>query len=99
MPARNVTGTNTAQSTSMMEMIGRVTSAIAACAAARESRPSSIFRSIFSTTTMASSTTIPVASTSPNSVSALIENPSSNSAASVPTIATGTATSGTTLAR
>ena len=54
---------------------------------------------MFSTTTMASSTTIPVASTKPNSVRELIVNPASSNAASVPTMATGTATSGMTLAR
>ena len=42
---------------------------------------------------------MPVASTRPNNVSELIENPSSSRIASVPMIATGTATSGTTLAR
>ncbi len=80
-------------------MIGRVTSAIAACAAARGASPPSTFRSMFSTTTIASSTTMPVASTRPNSVNELIEKPNSSNTASVPMIATGTATSGTTLAR
>ena len=37
-----------------------------------------MFRSTFSTTTMASSTTMPMASTSPKSERALIENPSSS---------------------
>ena len=35
MPLRNATGMNTEHSTSMMEMMGVVTSAIAACAASR----------------------------------------------------------------
>ena len=35
-----------------------------------------MLRSTFSTTTMASSTTMPMASTSPNRLSALIEKPS-----------------------
>src|SRR6267142_2341979 len=90
---------NTAHSTSAMEMMGRVTSPMAACAAACGFKPCSILRSMFSTTTMASSTTIPVASTKPNKVSELIEKPASSSTASVPTIATGTATNGMTLAR
>ena len=90
---------NTAHNTSMMEMIGRVTSAIAACAAARGFNPSSILRSMFSTTTMASSTTMPVASTRPNKVRELMEKPASKSTAMVPMIATGTATRGMTLAR
>ena len=80
-------------------MMGRVTSPMAACAAACGFKPSSILRSMFSTTTMASSTTMPVASTRPNRVSELIEKPASSSAASVPMMATGTATSGMTLAR
>ena len=53
-----------------------------------------MLRSTFSTTTMASSTTMPIASTSPNSDSVLIEKPNASSTANVPTIDTGTATSG-----
>ena len=56
-------------------------------------------RSTFSTTTMASSTTIPIASTRPNSDSTLIEKPKPSSTANVPMIETGTATSGMTEAR
>ena len=58
-----------------------------------------MFRSTFSTTTIASSTTMPMASTSPNSVSVLIENPKPSRTAKVPMIDTGTATSGMTDAR
>src|ERR1700719_3760333 len=90
---------NTEHSTSAMEMMGRVTSPMAACAAACGFKPCSILRSMFSTTTMASSTTIPVASTKPNKVSELMVNPASSGAASVPTMSTGAATSGITLAR
>ena len=53
-----------------------------------------MLRSTFSTTTMASSTTMPMASTSPNSDSALIEKPNASMKAKVPTIETGTASSG-----
>ena len=42
-------------------------------AAASGVSPSSMFRSTFSTTTMASSTTMPMASTRPNNVRVLIE--------------------------
>ncbi|MNN16944.1 hypothetical protein D3C81_1301030 [compost metagenome] len=56
--------------------------------------PSSMLRSTFSTTTIASSTTIPMASTSPNSDSALIEKPNACISPKVPTIDTGTASSG-----
>ena len=48
---------------------------------------------------MASSTTMPMASTSPNSVRLLSENPSAAMTANVPTTATGTATSGMSAAR
>ena len=53
-----------------------------------------MLRSTFSTTTIASSTTMPIASTRPNSVSALIEKPNSCITAKVPTTDTGTASSG-----
>ena len=53
-----------------------------------------MFRSTFSTTTMASSTTMPMASTRPNSDSVLMEKPNASSTANVPMIDTGTATSG-----
>ncbi len=53
-----------------------------------------MFRSTFSTTTMASSTTMPIASTSPNSDRVLIENPKPSITAKVPTREIGTATSG-----
>ena len=58
-----------------------------------------MLRSTFSTTTMASSTTMPIDSTRPNSVSVLIEKPSASSTAKVPTTDTGTASSGMTEAR
>ncbi len=53
-----------------------------------------MLRSTFSTTTIASSTTMPMASTSPKSDSALIEKPSRCSTAKVPITDTGTASSG-----
>ena len=53
-----------------------------------------MLRSTFSTTTMASSTTIPMASTSPNRLSALIEKPNTYITANVPMIETGTDSSG-----
>jgi hypothetical protein len=49
-----------------------------------------MMRSTFSTTTMASSTTIPITSTMPNMVSTLIEKPSASSVAKVPSSAIGT---------
>ena len=56
-----------------MAMIGRETSCIALTVASCALRPRSMLRSAFSTTTIASSTTMPIASTRPNSVSVLIE--------------------------
>ena len=53
-----------------------------------------MLRSTFSTTTIASSTTMPIASTRPNSDSALMEKPNASISPNVPTIDTGTAISG-----
>src|SRR5580704_15455646 len=52
-----------------------------------------------STTTMASSTTNPIASTRPNSESVLMENPSKGNNANVPISDTGTASNGINAAR
>ncbi|KWV86457.1 hypothetical protein PFLmoz3_03890 [Pseudomonas fluorescens] len=58
-------------------------------------RPSvAMMRSTFSTTTMASSTRMPIANTMPNMVSTLIEKPSSNMVAKVPISAIGTTSVG-----
>ena len=54
---------------------------------------------MFSTTTMASSTAIPTASTRPNSVRLLIENPNAPITAKVPIKAIGMATMGMMAAR
>ena len=56
-------------------------------------------RSMFSTTTMASSTTMPMASTRPNSVRLLRLKPIAAMTAKVPMMATGTAISGMIVAR
>jgi hypothetical protein len=66
MPGMNATGTNTDNRTSVMASIGPVISAIAFLQASGmdSSGSSSITRSMFSTTTMASSTTMPMARTS-----------------------------------
>src|ERR1051325_10971218 len=90
----NAVGTNTAHSTSAVATIGLVTSLMARLAASTGDKPSAILRSTFSTTTMASSTTIPMASTKPNSERLLIEKPSASMTANVPTSDTGTAASG-----
>ncbi len=56
-------------------------------------------RSTFSTTTMASSTNRPMASTMANMVSMLMENPNNPSTAKVPRMTTGTARVGISVAR
>ena len=71
----NADGTNTAQSTSAIETSAAPTSSIVLRAASRGVRPASILRSTFSTTTIASSTTMPIASTRPNSDRLLSEKP------------------------
>jgi hypothetical protein len=67
------TGTNTDKRTRVMAMIGAVISAIAFLVASLTGRPgsSSSTRSTFSITTMASSTTMPIASTSARSETVL----------------------------
>ena len=69
----NAVGMNTAQSTRAVAMIGPVTSFMAWRVASTGDLPRPMLRSTFSTTTMASSTTMPMASTRPNSDSALSE--------------------------
>ena len=68
MPGKKATGTNTATSTIPITTTAEKTSRIASTAARYELLPSAMWRSMFSITTIASSTTIPVASTIPNSV-------------------------------
>ena len=99
MPLMKAQGTNTAQSTRPTAITGPVTSSIALKAASLGESPSASQRSTFSTTTMASSTTMPMASTSPNSERLLRLKPMQAITANVPTMATGTATSGMTAAR
>ena len=80
-------------------MIGPVTSPIARRAACIGSSPFSICRSTFSTTTMASSTTMPIDNTRPNSDKVLREKPIRCMTAKVPMIDTGTAIKGISDAR
>ena len=95
------TGTNTESSTSEMAMIGAVISAIAFLAASFgvSSGCSSMMRSTFSTTTMASSTTMPTASTMASSEMVFAEKPMESSTAKAPMRLTGTATVGISVAR
>src|SRR5208337_947177 len=99
MPCRNAVGTKTAQSTNAIEISATPTSSMVENAASLGLIPSSIFRSTFSTTTIASSTTMPTASTSPNKVRLLIEKPNKDITKNVPISDTGMATSGMMVAR
>ncbi len=94
MPEMKAHGTNTALSTRPTAITGPETWDMALIVAARGPSPCSMWRSTASTTTMASSTTIPMDSTSPNSVKLFKLKPNAAMAAKVPTMATGTATSG-----
>src|SRR3974390_3158573 len=96
MPGMNATGTKTESRTSVMARIGPVISAIAFLQQSETGRFgfSSITRSIFSTTTIASSTTIPMASTRASNETVLAEYPSKKITANVPTMDTGKAING-----
>ena len=84
-------GKNTATSTSVMPTMAPETCCMAFTVAASGGSPSSaMMRSTFSTTTMASSTRMPMASTMPNMVIMLTEKPSAYITASVPARHTGT---------
>ena len=94
MPGTKIVGTKTAISTSAMPITAAETSRIVRREASIGERPSAMLRSTFSTTTMASSTTMPIASTSPNRVSRFSEYPSASMAAKVPISDTGIASIG-----
>ena len=75
-PGKNAIGMNTAISTSVMPMMAPRIWPIAFTVARRGLSPSSaMMRSTFSTTTIASSTRMPIATTMPNSDSVLMEKP------------------------
>ena len=84
IPPMKQHGTNTEQSASVMARIGPVISSMAMIVAVRESYPLAIMRSVFSSTTMASSTTMPMASTSPKSVRLFRLKPIAAMTANVP---------------
>ncbi len=100
MPPRNATGTKTAHNTSTMAISAPLTWRMALSAATAGGTPSSsMIRSTFSMTTIASSTTIPMASTKPNNVSRLTLKPSSRIPRKAPMTETGTASTGIRVAR
>ena len=77
-PPKKAIGRNTADSTSAIAISATCSSCIDWIVASRADMPgfSSINRSTFSTTTIASSTSRPIASVSPNRVSVLMLKPS-----------------------
>ena len=99
MPGRKQTRTNIASSTAVVAITGPVTSSIDRMAALFGSSPSSISRFTFSITTIASSTTMPIARIRPKSVIRLIEYPIASSTANVPISDTGIASVGTSVDR
>src|SRR6187200_2055015 len=95
VPGKNATGTNTAMSTRPVASTAPNTSRIASDAACLALLPYSwMCRSMFSITTMASSTTMPVARMMPKSVRVLIEKPISLVNANAPISDTGMVTAG-----
>ncbi len=98
-PGRNAAGRNTEIRTSVMPMIGPNSASIALIAASWPVMPCSILCAAPSTTTMASSTTMPIASTIANSVDRLIVKPSAAMPANAPMMVTGTVVAGTSIAR
>src|SRR5438552_696464 len=100
VPGKNETGTKTEINTSEVATTALATSDIATDVAVCESvRSASMWRCAFSMTTIASSTTRPVASVIPNSVSELIEKPNILMNANVPIRETGIVTAGMMVAR
>ena len=99
MPLTKAAGMNTAASTRAMATSAPDTSFMVRWAASRGAIPLRKCRSTFSTTTMASSTTMPIASTSPNSERLFSENPAAARTAKVPISETGMAMIGMSDAR
>ena len=75
LPERNASGTNTATRAIVVEITANPISLLPSIAACHRLFPISIWRYIFSRTTIASSTTSPIAKTKPSKVRILIVNP------------------------
>ena len=93
-PPRKPIGAYTAASVMVMEMTGPTISRAPCIAACTGGLPSSRCRWMFSTTTMASSTTSPIASTIASSVSRLMLNPITSIRLQTPTSDSGMVTTG-----
>src|SRR5713101_7778709 len=99
MPDRKAAGTKTAQSVRAMEISAPPTSSIVRWAASNGDMPARMLRSTFSTTTIASSTTMPTARTRPNRDRLLIDIPQAARTVNVPIRETGMAMTGMIVAR
>jgi hypothetical protein len=98
-PGMKATGTNTAVRMRAMPMTGADTSFMAWMVASFGVMPCSMWCITASTTTIASSTTMPMASTRPNIESVLTEKPRTGKKMKVPMRETGTVRSGMIVAR
>ena len=99
MLGRKAMGRNTETKVAVVARTAKNTWRVPTTAAAIGFMPAARCRSMFSTTTIASSTIMPVARTKARSVRILIENPSSQIAATVPISAMGMATAGISVGR
>ena len=99
IPPINDTGTNTAINTSEVAKTAPNTSFIVISVAVLGSFPSCICRCVFSSTTIASSTTKPTARTRPNKINRFIENPNKCIKINTPIKETGIAQKGINAAR
>ena len=99
IPGMNAGGTKTDISTRVIPIIGPNNSRIVSMLASFGDWPPSMCWETPSTTTMASSTTMPIASTTAKSVRRLILKPITAIAAKAPMIVTGTVVAGTRVAR
>ncbi len=99
LPCRKPTGRNTATSTAVVAITANATCPVPRFAATNGGSPRSTRRWMFSTTTIASSTTRPMHSTRASRVSRLIEKPNAYSAMNDAITHTGTVTAGTSAAR
>ena len=99
MPGMKAGGMKTDINTRVTPTIGPISSFIASMLACLGVLPRSRCCVAPSTTTMASSTTMPIASTMAKSVSRLIVKPIAAIAAKAPMIVTGTVVAGTSVAR
>ncbi len=98
-PVAKASGAYTATRVSVMAITAKAISRTPKKAACIAVLPSSIWRYTFSSTTIASSTTRPIASTMASKVSVLIEKPSMYMMAKAPIREIGIVTMGITLAR